>query len=277
MRRSTLWSARILLAVLGIYFLPLGYALTTHYTESDRPSDWRTARRDSTGIAPDPAVYEEAIIQVYAARAFRWRGAFGVHSWIAVKPTGATHYTRFEVMGFNVMRGGEAVRVARGIPDAYWYGNPPELLREVRGGAEVDDLIERLHEASASYPYNDRYRIWPGPNSNTYIAHITRQVPELRVDLPPTAIGKDYLPGNRILAQAPSGHGFQLSLGGLFGLIVSPVEGLEVNVLGLSAGIDPFPLAIKLPGIGRIGRPSEGPPETTYPGPSVQAAPAAAS
>ena len=30
-------------------------------------------------------------------------------------------------------------------------------------------------------------------------------------------------------------------------------EGLEVNVLGLSFGIDPLTPAIKLPGIGRIG------------------------
>lgn len=250
---------RIVLAVLVVYFLPLGYAVTAHYAESDRPNDWRTARRDSTGIAPDPAFHNDAVIQVYAARAFRWRGAFGVHSWIAVKPSGAEHYTRLEVMGFNVMRGGEAVRVARGTPDAYWYGNPPELLREVRGGEEVDALIERLHAASGTYPYNDRYRVWPGPNSNTYVAHLTRQVPELQVDLPPTAIGKDYLPENRFFAKAPSGHGYQLSLGGLIGLIVSPVEGFEINMLGLSAGIDPFPLAVKLPGIGRIGRPAESP------------------
>jgi hypothetical protein len=43
-------------------------------------NDWRTASRDSAGIAPDPAAAPEAIIQVYGARAFGWRGAFAVHT-----------------------------------------------------------------------------------------------------------------------------------------------------------------------------------------------------
>ena len=46
---------------------------------------------------------------------------------------------------------------------------------------------------SQRYPYADSYRVWPGPNSNTFTAFVLREVPELRVDLPPTAIGKDYL------------------------------------------------------------------------------------
>jgi hypothetical protein len=48
--------------------------------------DWATASRQSAGIAPDPALTREAVVQVYGARAFRWRGAFAVHTWIAVKP-----------------------------------------------------------------------------------------------------------------------------------------------------------------------------------------------
>ena len=245
------------IAVLIVFFLPLAYALGTHYAEGDRPSDWRTARRDSTGIAPPPAATPEAVVHVYAARAFRWRGAFGVHTWIAAKPQGADAYTRFEVMGFNVARGGRAVRVASGIPDGHWYGSPPTLIREVRGGDDVDALIERLHRAAAEYPYDDRYRLWPGPNSNTFIAYLGRAVPELRIDLPPTAIGKDYLPDGAWWSRAPSGGGVQFSMNGLFGFIVAPEEGLELNLLGLSVGIDLRPVAIKLPGIGRIGRAEE--------------------
>jgi hypothetical protein len=77
-------------------------------------------------------------------------------------------------------------------------------------------------------------------------------VPELEVDLPPTAIGKDYL-GGRLTATAPSGGGFQLSLFGLLGLLASGVEGFEFNLLGLSFGIDPFSPALKLPLVGRLG------------------------
>ena len=81
---------------------------------------------------------------------------------------------------------------------------------------------------------------------------MARAVPELRVDLPPTAIGKDYLPGGALVAGTPSGTGYQVSLFGLVGVLVAVEEGLEINLLGLSFGIDPLDLALKLPMAGRI-------------------------
>src|SRR5690606_20136220 len=108
--------------------------------------------------------------------------------------------------------------------------------------------------AVADYPWPDRYRVWPGPNSNTFIAHIAREVPELRVDLPPTAIGKDFLGPTTFLAPTPSGTGWQVSLYGLLGAAVALEEGVEFNLLGLSVGVDVNDLALRLPGIGRVGR-----------------------
>lgn len=244
---------RTLAVVLAIFFLPLGYAVGSYFFNGEARADWRSARRDSSGQAPDPAVVSEAVIQVYAARAVRWRGAFGVHTWVAAKPVGGAAYTRFEVMGFGIARGREAVRVHEGVPDAFWFGSRPTLLAELRGGAEVDALIDRLHRLAVAYPYNHEYRIWPGPNSNTFTAWLTRQLPELSVDMPPTAIGKDYLVDNAVFGNAPSGGGLQVSLGGLIGFTVAPEEGLELNLLGLSAGIDLSPPALKLPGVGRVG------------------------
>ena len=37
---------------------------------------WHKALRHSAGLAPEPAVTPEAVVQVYAARAFRWRGVY---------------------------------------------------------------------------------------------------------------------------------------------------------------------------------------------------------
>jgi uncharacterized protein DUF3750 len=54
-------------------------------------------------------------------------------------------------------------------------------------------------------------------NSNTFTAFVLRKNPELRVDLPPTAIGKDYL-GIMPVARTPSGTGGQLSIFGLAGV-----------------------------------------------------------
>ena len=100
--------------------------------------------------------------------------------------------------------------------------------------------------------YADSYRVWPGPNSNTFVAYVLRSVPELRADLPATAIGKDYL-GAGFVAKSPSGTGVQFNLFGLFGALAGVEEGLEINVLGLTFGVDPLDLALKLPLVGRLG------------------------
>ncbi len=245
------WCAFIILVV---HFLPAVYQVALYYVEQDPTAPWWSLRRDSSGQAPDLLETEDAIIQVYAARAVRWRGALGVHAWVATRHSHQLEYQRIEVLGFALRWGGQrSVRIHPGVPDQYWYGSQPVLLREIRGGQEVDELINRIHHAARRYPYDTTYDIWPGPNSNTFVAYLGRQVPELSLDLPPNAIGKDYPTGGSILQTPPSGRGFQVTLGGLAGLLLSPEEGLEINLLGLTAGIDFSPLALKLPAVGRIG------------------------
>ncbi len=213
--------------------------------------DWRTASHEPVGIAPDAALTPDAIVQVYSARAFGWRGWFGVHTWIAVKPENAQAYTVYEVIGWKLRAADTAVAVHQRAPDARWYGSEPELIAD-RRGPEASLLIPRIDAAARAYPWASEYTMWPGPNSNTFTAWVARAVPELGVDLPPTAIGKDYS-GSRMVGSAPSGRGLQLSLFGLAALTASGVEGLEVNLLGLTFGIQPLDPAIKLPIIGRIG------------------------
>ena len=81
-------------------------------------------------------------------------------------------------------------------------------------------------------------------------------IPEAGVVLPPTAIGKDWRTDSRIFGLAPSGTGLQFSVGGLLGVTLAWVEGIEVNILGLVTGLDVRRPAIKLPGFGRIGMPT---------------------
>jgi hypothetical protein len=215
---------------------------------------WWELRRDSSGQAPDPAATTDAIIQVYTARTVGWRGALAVHSWIALKPSSASAYRRYEVIGWGVDRGAPAIRVDRAGPDNYWFGSRPDLLVDRRGEG-VDELIAKVETAVKAYPYPASYRTWPGPNSNTFTAYLGRAVPELRLELPPTAIGKDYLPGGALAAVSPSGTGVQLSLFGLGGLLVGWDEGVELNLLGLTFGVDLAHPALKFPAVGRLGVP----------------------
>lgn len=236
-------------AALVIYVA--GAALFMHLSTPAVASDWRSLSREPTGLAPDPAAATEAVVQVYAARAMRWRGYFGVHPWIAVKRTGASSYTVYEVNGWRLRRSGSAVVRSDRAPDGRWFGNAPELLAE-RRGEDVEALIDRIEAAVERYPWKKQYRVWPGPNSNTFVAHVLRAAPELRVDLPPTAVGKDWL-GLKPFAKLPSGTGGQFNLLGIFGVAAGIEEGVELNLIGLTFGIDPRNLAVKLPLIGSVG------------------------
>ncbi len=233
---------------LYIFVVPILVSGVWSYAKGWPPS-WHEADWSSTGIAPPVAQTPEAVIQVYAARAGRWKGIVAVHTWIIMKPAGAAHYDRYEVVGW-----GSPVRRRSDNPDGYWYGNAPEIIRDIRG-REAADLIPRITAAIDRYPHRDHgtYQVWPGPNSNTFIAWIGRAVPDLQLEMPPTAIGKDFLGDGPQFGLTPSGTGYQASIHGIFGLAVAVKEGLEVHLFGTTFGIDPNNLAIKIPGIGRLG------------------------
>lgn len=154
--------------------------------------DWRTASRDSAGIAPDPFATSEAVVHVYGARAWGWRGWFAIHTWIAAKKANQNYYTVYDVVGWRQHRGGPVMRAYKDIPDRLWYGEEPEIL-QAHIGEGVDILIEKIERAAENYPWKTSYKVFPGPNSNTFTAWIAEQVPELELDLPFTAIGKNFV------------------------------------------------------------------------------------
>jgi len=217
----------------------------------DFTADYRTANRNSAHIAPDPKTTPEAVIQAYSAYAFNWRGAFAVHIWIAVKPKNAPEYRVYQVIGWRIWSGLPALSDETDIPDRYWYDQKPNIILDLRGD-NAEKLIPKIAQAAASYPYPRQYTAWPGPNSNTFIAHIARQVPELALALPANALGKDYLSTSRFFSRTPSGTGYQFSLFGVVGIMFALREGLEINLLGLVYGINPATLTLKLPGFGDI-------------------------
>jgi len=153
--------------------------------------DWRTASRESAGIAPDPTVTKEAVVQAYAAPTWGWRGWFAVHTWISVKLVNEPSYTVYELIGWRQQRGLQLIRIEKDLPDRYWYGERPRLLKEIKG-VRAEKLISSIDKAARSYPWPDTYKAFPGPNSNTFTAWIAKKVPELELDLPFTAIGSGY-------------------------------------------------------------------------------------
>ncbi|MCB2149001.1 MAG: DUF3750 domain-containing protein [Deltaproteobacteria bacterium] len=165
-----------------------GLILLNVYTAKD----WRTASRESAKIAPDPTTTNEAVLHVYGADAWGWRGWFAIHTWIAAKRTGETAYTVYDVVGWRGYNGQPVLRIAKDVPDRYWYGQKPRILKALKGTG-VDELIVAVNNAAEDYPWKDTYRAFPGPNSNTFTAWIAKQVPKLELNLPFSAIGSGYL------------------------------------------------------------------------------------
>lgn len=216
--------------------------------------DWRTADRSSMGLAPLPSAEPSALVHIYCARAINWRGYFSLHCWLATKEANAEQYTTYHVMGFRLDRTGTSVVIENEIPDKRWFGAEPFLLQEIKG-EKAHLAIPKIKSIVESYPNAKVYRAWPGPNSNTFVSHIIRNVPELGVELPPNAIGKDWIDNGDLVGFSESGTGVQLSALGALGLTLGLAEGLEINLLGLSFGFDLWRPALKLPLVGRLGFP----------------------
>ncbi len=123
------------------------------------------------------------------------------------------------------------------------------------GGDRAAAAIPKIERAIAGYAFagEGTYRMWPGPNSNTFVATVLRAVPELEVGMPPEAVGKDFRADGAMLGLTESATGVEMSLYGVLGLKVGWVEGIEVNFLTLVAGLDARRPALKVPAFGRIG------------------------
>ena len=237
----------VLTLILALFIFPLAlHAL--FYAGKDHPASYRDADWSSVGMLPPASADREARLLIFTGRTGRWKGIFSVHSWVVFKPESAASWSRYDVVGW-----GQPLRNNGWAPDGRWYGDTPRVLVDVRGDAATT-LIPKVKAAIAEYSYNNfgDYRIWPGPNSNTFTASVLRAVPELEATLPPNALGKDFR-AYPYIGLTDSRTGIEASLWGLLGLKVGWVEGIEFNFMGLVAGLDLRHPGIKLPGFGRLG------------------------
>jgi Protein of unknown function (DUF3750) len=232
-----------------LYLLPLGVASLLYFV-AGTSGNWRTADRSSIGVLPAPARNPGAVVRIFSAKTVRWRGILASHSWIVFKAAGAPSYTRYDYTAWGEL----PIRVNGFEPDGRWFGHTPEIVFAADGEVAAA-LLPKIEKAIARYTWRNPgdYRVWPGPNSNTFIAAIMDAVPEMQANLPPTAIGKDYPYDGHWFRLTPSRTGVRLTLAGYGGLTLGWVEGIEINILGGVAGVDFRRPALKLPGLGRFG------------------------
>jgi Protein of unknown function (DUF3750) len=238
---------RFLVGLTALFLLPLTARAVVHSLE-DHPENFRTANWDSVGMLPEASADRDARLLIFTGRTGRWKGIFSVHSWVVYKPEGATAWNRYDVVGW-----GQPVRKNAWAPDARWYGDVPRVIVDIKG-PDAQALIPAVERAIADYPHRNHgdYRMWPGPNSNTFIAAVLRAAPALATTLPPNAVGKDFRAG-LYAGLSDSRTGIEATVFGVIGIKLGWIEGIELNMLGLVAGLDLRHPAVKLPGFGRIG------------------------
>jgi hypothetical protein len=237
----------ILLLLFALFVLPV-LTRAAFYAANGGPRSWRDADWSSVGSLPPAAHHPEARFIVYSGRTGGWKGVLSVHTWVVVKRAGASDWTRYDVVGW-----GTPLRANGWEPDGRWYGNRPGVIVDLKG-QKAEALLPRIEAAIHSYQFRHAgdYRIWPGPNSNSFIAAVLRAVPEVGVALPANAVGRDFR-SYPYLGRTDSRTGVEANLWGVLGIKIGWVEGLELNLLGLVAGLDIRNPAVKIPGFGRIG------------------------
>jgi hypothetical protein len=241
----------IVLSLLALFLLPIA-ARAAIFAYEGGPTSWRNADWSSTGSLPDPGADSQARVLIMSGRTGGWKGVFSVHSWVVLKPENARSWRRYDVVGW-----GNPVRINGWAPDGLWFGNKPQVVLDLQGAAATN-AIPKIEAAIKSYNYVNAgdYRIWPGPNSNTFVATVLRAIPEAGTILPANAVGRDFRPLPYV-GLTDSRTGIEASLWGVIGIKVGWVEGVEMNFLGLVAGLDLRNPGVKLPGFGRIGLPQQ--------------------
>jgi hypothetical protein len=215
------------------------------------PAHWGEYDRTIVSQLPAASAHPDARILVMSSRTRGWKGVVAVHSWVVIKGENEKSWRRYDVAGW-----GNPVRLNWWPPDL-WFGAHGTVVADIKG-PKAQALLPRVDAAIKDYQYRNSgdYRIWPGPNSNTFVAAVLRAIPETEVALPPNAIGRDFRAWP-YLGLTDSGTGVEANLWGLLGVKIGWIEGLEMNVLGLVAGLDVRNPGIKVPAFGHVGWPQQ--------------------
>lgn len=241
---------RLVLALFALLYLLPPLVSATVYLLHGRYLDWRSADRSSMQLLPPASRMPGAVVRIFSARTVSWRGIVATHSWLVIKEPNARSYERFDYVAW-----GGPIWKDRFLPDARWFGSEAQVIFAA-DGERAARMLPAIRRTIRDYRYAQPgdYRIWPGPNSNTFVAAIMQAVP-IKAALPPTAVGKDFPYDGRWLGLTPSRTGVRLNLGGYVGVALGWYEGVELNLLGAVAGVDIRRPALKLPGLGRVGVP----------------------
>ncbi len=131
--------------------------------------------------------------------------SFAVHAWFVCEHGGIVD--RIEVWAPFWVNEGESTIVHNALPPESGFRTSffqniesPKKRSKAKKIASIGgdinsvafELYSVISKARLHYPYSEKYRMWPGPNSNTFIAWALAQVSGHNFVLPFNAFGKGY-------------------------------------------------------------------------------------
>lgn len=175
-----------------------------------------------------------------------WFTHFAHHGWIDAHRAGDDHWTRYEV--FSRARGVRREEIHGDVAreDLRWRDREVRVLALVEGEA-AERALARLPEVARGLheKYRTGYEAWPGPNSNTFLVDVAREIPELAFEQHHNALGKDYTPW---IAAGPTASRTGVRVDTLpLGVAVGAAEGVELHLLQLTFGVQLVPPRLELP------------------------------
>jgi hypothetical protein len=108
-------------------------------------------------------------------------------------------------------------------------------------GSLAHRLTKVLADTPSTYPYRHRYRPWPGPNSNTFVAWVLRQA-DILENCDGRAIGADFTQAWQC-NRGPEGIGIQ---GPFIGFQLSATR-IMLQLIGLRLGVSWRPWRLRTP------------------------------
>ena len=139
-----------------------------------------TVLASGCAVRPSEADFEHEFVVTYKSARLPpwmpWYSQFAEHGWFDVRDQDG--WTRVEVMNRS-----SGVQVAEIDLDAARadtrFGGRTVHVHAVYTGEAARVMVPVLLERAPAYPWVDDYAPWPGPNSNTFAAWLSREVPGL--------------------------------------------------------------------------------------------------
>lgn len=198
----------------------------------------------------DPSIRQDALIVVKDVQIpddEPLLAQFATHSWVDYRPDVRSSWRRIEIVNKN--SGLLHHRISDEVAHGKKRWNERVRILSQSDGKKNPHFVRDIMRFAKNYDASV-YRVWPGPNSNTFAERLMREVDGVSGVLDHNAVGKEH---GFYVGRSAGGTGVEFQTP-LVGVGLGLREGVEISLFGLSGGVSFYPPALKVPVLQRVPR-----------------------